>query len=693
MEWNGSTTFRNLKDIELKSVMDMGIIANIDPVNVALSSSEKGNDNPSIKPRKKTMTSVFLKYFETAPDGKSRRCKFCGQMYSIATATGNLGRHLGSRHPGYDKSGEPIPSTAPLTSPTSIKKHQSEVKTPKIDLDHLNWLLIKWLTSSSLPPSTLEETWLLNSFKFVNPSIQIWPKEKVQGVLREVFRSMQEDVQTTLQQVSSKVAIALEFWTSYEQIYYMSVTCHWIDESWTLQKVLLDICRIPYPCSDAEIYHALVKVLKIYNIDEKVLACTHDTSQSAMHACHKLREDMDAHKAGPFCYIPCAAQTLNMVIEDGLRTTKQIISKVREFVIEMNASPAIMEDFLQFTTAYQEGIWRFPLDTSARWNGHYQMMDIVRKASKSMDGVIRKHEDSLGSRMLLNSAERNAVTIMHGYLEPFYKTTNDICANKVPTIGLVLFFMDHICEMVAACKDSCHYPDWLKGAAEEMSLKSNSYNNQVSNIFTYMAAILDPRIKVELIPETLNSENNLEEARSHFIRNYSTSHFSSLSNIYGASENEEGGSVSFAEEIARKKRRASMSVTTDELTQYLSEPPAPILTDVLEWWKANSGRYPRLSLMARDFLSVQATSVAPEELFSSKGDEMDRQRFGLPTSTAQALLCVKSWTDSGIKLKYRLTEIDYDMLMDMAAETASKQVLTRNKNNCLTRNCERAYFK
>lgn len=70
--------------------MDVGLIASIDAVNVALNSSEKGNDNISPKPRKKTMTSVYLKYFETAPDGKSRRCKFCGQMYSIATATGNF---------------------------------------------------------------------------------------------------------------------------------------------------------------------------------------------------------------------------------------------------------------------------------------------------------------------------------------------------------------------------------------------------------------------------------------------------------------------------------------------------------------------------------------------------------------------------------------------------------------------------
>ncbi|KAM1295884.1 hypothetical protein ACFX1Q_016574 [Malus domestica] len=127
--------------------------------------------------------------------------------------------------------------------------------------------------------------------------------------------------------------------------------------------------------------------------------------------------------------------------------------------------------------------WKMPLDTSTRWSGDCQMLDIVCKASKSMDAVIRK--------------------------------------------------------------DSHLYPESLRNAAKEMAEKVSGYNNQ------------------------------------------------------------------FAEDIARKKRRASMSSATDELTQCLSDPPAPLATDVLEWWKVNSMRYPQLSLMALDFLAVQAVSVAP----------------------------------------------------------------------------------
>uniref|UniRef100_A0A7N0V8W5 Transposase n=1 Tax=Kalanchoe fedtschenkoi TaxID=63787 RepID=A0A7N0V8W5_KALFE len=667
MEWNMANAFKTYKEIDSKLVMELAA-PNIEPVDNGLVISDKGNASSSSKPRKKTMTSVYLKYFETSPDGKSRKCKFCGQSYSIATATGNLGRHLTNRHPGYDKSNDTISTSTPQPTVAPKKPQpQAHQKTPLLDYDHLNWLLIRWLIQASIPVSTLDEKWLANSFKFLNPSINLWPREKYQAAIREVFRSMQEDVKTYLDHVLSKISLALEFWTSHEQIFYMGVTCQFIDENWSFQKMLLDVCRISFPSSGVEIYESLARVLKVYNLNCKVLSCTHDSSMNVIQACHSLKQDLDA--LGSFCYIPCAALTLNMIIDDGLKAVRPVINKTREFVLEINSSKEMCEDFSQTTMAYQEGTWKFPLDSSIRWSGSYQMLDIVCKAGKSMDAMIRKYEDGLvGSKMLLGISEKKAASVMHSFLEPFYKTTSDMCTSKSPTIGLVLFFMDHISETIAAYKDSRQCPDWLKHPLEEMARKSHSYHSQVCNLFTYMTAILDPRIKVELLPEALNAESYLEEARNHFVRYYSSSHFPSISSGYNHNplEMEDGGCVSFAEEIARKKRRASMSTSIDELTQYLSEPPALLQTDVLDWWKVNSSRYPRLSLMARDFLAVQATAATPEQVFTSKGDEIEKQRLCLEHGSTQTILCIRSWTQAGLRLKYKATEIDYESLMELA---------------------------
>lgn len=71
-------------------MMDLELISNMDGHGLASSENQPIPVTSPLKPRKKTMTSVYLKFFETAADGKTRRCKFCGQTYSIATATGAL---------------------------------------------------------------------------------------------------------------------------------------------------------------------------------------------------------------------------------------------------------------------------------------------------------------------------------------------------------------------------------------------------------------------------------------------------------------------------------------------------------------------------------------------------------------------------------------------------------------------------
>ncbi|KAI3866632.1 hypothetical protein MKW92_027586 [Papaver armeniacum] len=619
----------------------------LQPITTVAKTADKGNVTPAAKQMENSVTS----FFEISPDGMSQSCKFCNLSYSIATAIGNLQRHLKHRHPDeYDKMGDTVSNSSTQLITTASNSNT-------VDLDNLNWLLLRWLMGGSFPPSALQDKWLSNSFRFANPMVKLWSNERLQAIIREVFKSTREDVKASLELVSSKISLTLEFWTSYEQIFYMSVTGHWIDESWSLHKVLLDISRIPYSCAGADVYRAIVKVLKMYNIGNKILSCTHDSSQKATQACHTLKEYLDGQNSMAFCYIPCAARTLNLIIEDGLRNAKPVISKIREFVLELNTSPAISSDFKQTASAYQEGSWEFPIDVSTRWSGSYAMLEIARKASKSMDAVIRKYADTLdGSCILLNPGEKVSVSIMHLFLEPFQKTANNICTSKIPTVGLVLLFMDHVFDMISACRGSRNAPDWLKNCADDMAIKGKIYNDQVYNLYTYMAVILDPRIKVGLIPERFKLESNLQEARDHFMRHYSITHFPTPVNGYNPQENEDGGNW--------KRRRVDIPTSTDELSQYLSEAPSPITTDILDWWKRNSSKYPRLSVMARDFLAVQSTSVSPDEAFTERGDEVDNQRFCLPCASTQPMLCMRAWIESGFKLKYRSAEVDFEKLME-----------------------------
>jgi hypothetical protein len=219
---------------------------------------------------------------------------------------------------------------------------------------------------------------LIDSCKYLSSSVRLWPKEKVQEITLEVFRSMKEDVKASLQCISSRLSVTLDFWTSYEKILYMSVRCHWIDENWVSQKVLLDVCRIPYKCTGSEIFQVLMDVLVTYNIDSRVLACTHNNSQHSIFACKELEQELKSRELH-FCYIPCAARTLKVIIEAGLENVELILSKIREFILQINSNQEMMENFKHWTEVYHEGSWKLPFDHSANWNCDYNMLDVVKK--------------------------------------------------------------------------------------------------------------------------------------------------------------------------------------------------------------------------------------------------------------------------------------------------------------------------
>ena len=62
---------------------------------------------------------------------------------------------------------------------------------------------------------------------------------------------------------------------------------------------------------------------------------------------------------------------------------------------------------------------------------------------------------------------------------------------------------------------------------------------------------------------------------------------------------------------------------------------------VVQWWGINSLRYPVWGTIARDFLSIMATSVSSERAFSSAGITISKRRNRLKGDIVEALQCLK----------------------------------------------------
>ena len=73
--------------------------------------------------------------------------------------------------------------------------------------------------------------------------------------------------------------------------------------------------------------------------------------------------------------------------------------------------------------------------------------------------------------------------------------------------------------------------------------------------------------------------------------------------------------------------------------------------DILSWWKVNQMKYPILSLLARDVLAVQVSTVTLESAFSSSWRIVSKFRSSLEPEVVQALVCTKDWNIASRKGK------------------------------------------
>ncbi|XXG68569.1 hypothetical protein AAC387_Pa06g1626 [Persea americana] len=91
------------------------------------------------------------------------------------------------------------------------------------------------------------------------------------------------------------------------------------------------------------------------------------------------------------------------------------------------------------------------------------------------------------------------------------------------------------------------------------------------------------------------------------------------------------------------------SYNLNELTMYLESDHVPISNDeedafdLLAWWKSFETKFPVLSAIARDILTIPASTVASEQAFSASGRLIDPRRTMLQEETVETCMCLRDW--------------------------------------------------
>nr|GEZ64644.1 zinc finger BED domain-containing protein RICESLEEPER 2 [Tanacetum cinerariifolium] len=74
--------------------------------------------------------------------------------------------------------------------------------------------------------------------------------------------------------------------------------------------------------------------------------------------------------------------------------------------------------------------------------------------------------------------------------------------------------------------------------------------------------------------------------------------------------------------------------------------------DILSWWKGRQSQFPVLSIMARDLLSVQASTVASESAFSLSGRVLSIRRTKLTPTSLEMCICLKDYLHAKERIQH-----------------------------------------
>lgn len=89
---------------------------------------------------------------------------------------------------------------------------------------------------------------------------------------------------------------------------------------------------------------------------------------------------------------------------------------------------------------------------------------------------------------------------------------------------------------------------------------------------------------------------------------------------------------------SHKSQIQESTSSSHELRQYFDEDPINRHSDPLAWWSKREILYPRLSLIAKKYLSMCATSVPSERVFSTAGELVSKKRNRLSSENIEKIL-------------------------------------------------------
>nr|GEY08463.1 zinc finger BED domain-containing protein RICESLEEPER 2-like [Tanacetum cinerariifolium] len=253
------------------------------------------------------------------PDGIKRATRTqCKKVLLYEHGTSNIRRHIRKCF-GVDLNNKAI---APL--PKRIFLHQAKFR------EKLAVSIIK----HNYPFSYVEHEGTRDLHTFLHPDANLICRNTVKKEVLSIYEREKLKIKKELKKIKGRICLTSDLWTSVTSDGYMTLSAHYIDESWVLRKKVLNFRVIPPPHTGSLLAHSVITFLREWGIKNKVFTITLDNATNNNGLVDCLKDQLSLNDAlfcdGEFMHVRCCAHVLNLIVQSGLKVIEESIEKVRE---------------------------------------------------------------------------------------------------------------------------------------------------------------------------------------------------------------------------------------------------------------------------------------------------------------------------------------------------------------------------
>ncbi|GET61591.1 zinc finger BED domain-containing protein RICESLEEPER 2-like [Rhizophagus irregularis DAOM 181602=DAOM 197198] len=487
--------------------------------------------------------------------------------------------------------------------------------------------------ATDLQPFTIVEN---PEFKLLinklNPHYILPCRQTLKEKFIENYKMRKNVLINEVSQINSKISLTTDIWTSeISKDCYLGVTMHYINNNWELKNLLLDLIPVNGSHTAGLITSKLLQILEEFSISNNILALTTDNGSNMIACGNQLATELDQEFNNmAFTHYRCAAHIINLAVKAGMSHVGNEIKKLRQFVVKIKNSPLFLDKLSEICTLKKVKFLKPILDIDIRWNSTYFMINRQILMQGVSELLATTNVEELGD-LFPTISEWRHIKELAKVLEPMYEATNLLSSSKNPTQGDIRLVFNGMFKKLDHYQRGNHHTQ--KAIASAICNKLKAYWDKYLNQSSITSSILDSRYKT-----TLFSHNDITEIISKLQELYLS--YLPLNNQTIPSAPARSSRDYFLNLLNPNNIRQEVSY--DELDRYLNS-PVDSNTGSLIWWKTYEKDYPVLSQIAKDYLTIQATSVPSERAFSISGLTISKTRNRLDPETARAIICMKNW--------------------------------------------------